>query len=299
MTSKPIVVGYDGSDTSELALDWALQAARGRGAPLSIVNAVVPPVDPLPAHIGYTPPDPAKLMNAAEQTLAAALATAHKNAPEVEADTLVLDGGAAAALIKLSSEAEVVVVGSRGLGGFSELMVGSTGVELAMHAHCPVVVIRPQRDDVEPGPEAGRVVVGVDGSSASTDAIGFAFEEASLLGRGLTAVHAWQSPFFDTPGKGAPIPANVVASEFRGQELQTLTDALAVWTEKFPAVDVRQVVLHANPVATLVAASAGAELLVVGSRGRGGFRSLLLGSVSHAVLHHAYSPVAVVRPTGT
>jgi nucleotide-binding universal stress UspA family protein len=298
MASKPIVVGCDGSDGSELALGWALQAARGRRAPVRIVNAVVPPVNPLPTHISYTPADPAVLMEAAEQTLGAALATARRTAPAVEVDTHMAYGEVAATLIEESIDAEMIVVGSRGLRGFSGLLVGSTGIALAAHAHCPVVVIRPERDGVEPGPEAGRVVVGVDGSALSTEAVGFAVEEASLRGRGLTAIHVWQSPYVDSPDKGAPIPGSIMATEFGGQEMRALTDALAVWGQKCPAVEIREVVVHANPAAALVAASAGAELVVVGSRGRGGFRSLLLGSVSHALLHHAHCPVAVVRPTG-
>jgi nucleotide-binding universal stress UspA family protein len=295
VTSKPIAVGYDGSDSSELALDWALEAARSRGTSVLIVHGVHPLVDAWPAFGGYAGPDPGLLTRAAEQTVAAGVARAHKTAPEVAVDSRIVTGTAASALIDEPDGAEMIVVGSRGLDSFSELLVGSTGIELAAHAPCPVVVIHPGNADIEPGPEAGRIVVGADGSPLSDEALGFAFEEASLRAHGLTAVHAWQTPNFDVPGKGAPIPAYVLADEFQGEELQVLTDALAVWRQKFPAVDVRQVVVQANPATALVAASAGAELLVVGSRGRGGFRSLLLGSVSHAVLHHAHCPVAVVR----
>jgi nucleotide-binding universal stress UspA family protein len=296
---KPIVLGFDGSEGSELALDWALGAARGRGTSVRIVQAWRSFVEPWPAFGGYADPDPSLLITAAEETLAAALATAHRTAPQIPVETHLVNGGAAAALIEESSQAEIVVVGSRGLGGFGELMLGSTAVEVAAHAHCPVVVIRPDTSDVAPGAEAGRVVVGVDGSVLSIDALAFAFGEAFLRARGLTAVHAWHRPSYDAPGKGAPIAASVGDTVFRGPELQALRDALATWREKLPAVDVREAVRDANPAAALIAASAGAELLVVGSRGRGGFASLVLGSVSHAVLHHAHCPVAVVRPIGT
>jgi nucleotide-binding universal stress UspA family protein len=296
MTTKPIVVGYDGSDSSGLALNWALQAARSRKTSVRIVNVVIPPLNPVPSHLGYIEADPAELRNAADQTLAAAVAAARSEASQVEVETRLVEGTAAAVLIDQSSDAELAVVGSRGLGGFSELLLGSTSFELATHAHCPVVVIRTDSSTGEPGPDSGRVVVGVDGSALSTDALGFAFAEASLRGRGLTATHAWQAPFYDVPGKGVPLPENVAATQFGGEEMQTLADALVGWKQKFPTVDVREVVVRANPATALVAASVGAELLVVGSRGRGGFRSLLLGSVGHAVLHHAHCPVAIVRP---
>jgi nucleotide-binding universal stress UspA family protein len=297
VTTKPIVVGYDGSDGSEQALTWALQTARHHATSVRIVHAMHEYVDPWPAFGGYALPSPDELLTAADRTVANGLATAKRVAPDVEVTGRVVTGSGASALISEPGEAEMLVVGSRGLDGFSELLFGSTGLALAMQAHCPVVVLRPGHSGVEPGPDAGRVVVGVDGSDLSSEALGFAFEEASLRGCGLTAVHAWQTPYFDAPGKGAPIPGRVLATEFRGEELKVLADALSIWQQKFPAVHVHQVVVHAQPAGALVAASAGAELLVVGSRGRGGFRSLLLGSVSHAVLHHAHCPVAIVRPT--
>jgi nucleotide-binding universal stress UspA family protein len=299
VSGKPIVVGYDGSDGGEAALEWALGAAPGRGTSVRIVQAWRTFIEPWPAFGGYADPDPALLITAAEQTLAAALAGALRRAPQVPVDTKLVNGGAAAALIAESSQAEIIVVGSRGLGGFGELLLGSTAVELAAHAHCPVVVIRPETSEVAPGPQAGRVIVGVDGSAPSFDALAFAFTEASLRDLGLTAIHAWHSPYSHTRGEGAAPAGSVVDTIFQGPELGSLRDALATWRHKFPTVDVREAVIQDNPAAALVTASAGAELLVVGSRGRGGFASLLLGSVSHAVLHHAHCPVAVVRPTDT
>jgi nucleotide-binding universal stress UspA family protein len=191
------------------------------------------------------------------------------------------------------------VLGRRGLGRFAELVVGSTSLHVATHGGCPVVVVPLPRRPETPvtGPEGGRVVVGVDGSPASVEAIGFAFDWASMHGVGLTAVHAWYSDYYDqVGGKGGAIPLSVEVELFQGDELRLLSEALAGWREKYPEVDVRQLVVHGHPAEALMDASVGARLVVVGSRGRGGFRSLLLGSVSHAVLHHATSPVAVVRP---
>lgn len=116
-----------------------------------------------------------------------------------------------------------------------------------------------------------------------------------MRGVGLTALHAWQSAYFDSPGKGAPVPGSVISQEFQASEMRVLAESIALWTAKLPSVPLVQRVVHGDPVTTLVEASAGAELLVVGSRGRDGFRSLLLGSVSHAMLHHAHCPVTVVR----
>ena len=298
MNAKPIVVGYDGSSSSRHALEWALGAARGRHSSVCITHAVRPYVDPWPAFGGYAMPNPAELMTTAERTVASGLAKAHKLAPDVEVTSRIASGNQTQVLMEDTGGTEMIVVGSRGLSGFGELLVGSTGVTLAAHATCPVVIVRTNEPtDVEPGPDASRIVVGVDGSPLSEDALLFALEQASVTGHGVTAIHAWQAPFYEVPGKGAPVPEGVIDAEFRAGEISALTESLAPIWAKFPAVDVRQVVVHADPAAALVAASAGADLVVVGSRGRGGFGNLLLGSVSHAVLHHAHSPVAVVRPT--
>jgi nucleotide-binding universal stress UspA family protein len=302
-SSRAVVVGYDGSPGSEQALGWALGAARARGASVRIVNAVRPYVDPWPGLGGYALPRPDELAEMARTTLATAESAAGAIAPDVPVETRSATGNEADVLMHDTDDVDMIVVGSRGLGGFTELLVGSTGIQLANHASCPVVVVRTyveQAPVVPPGPEAGRVVVGVDASTESNEALGFAFEEAQMRGVGLTAVHGWRVPFFDSRGgKSGPIPGTELPSEFRGEELQALADCVRMWRGKFPDVDVREAVVHLAPAAVMIEASAGAELLVVGSRGRGGFRSLLLGSVSHAVLHHAHCPVAIVRHAGT
>lgn len=296
MSGKPVVVGYDGSDTSRRALDWALQTAARRGIPVVIVHAFTLPMPPVPVAPGYAGPNEGALREGAEAVLAEAADHATRVAPDVPVSTRLVSAPAALALLDGIEDAEMVVVGSRGLDGFSELLVGSTGIQLATHAPCPTVVIRPQHRAVEPGPQAGRVVVGVDGSPLSDTALSFGFEEASLRAVGLTALHAWDTPVMDAAGRGAGLPHETVRELEENDESLVLSQSLAGWREKYPDVDVRHAVVHQKAAKALVAASAGAELLVVGSRGRGGFRSLLLGSVSHAVLHHAHSPVAVVRP---
>jgi nucleotide-binding universal stress UspA family protein len=266
-----------------------------RGTSVRVMHAEQPFLAPWPAFAGPAGTEVDAPIRVGEQTLAIGLDRARRLAPDVAVDSLMVTEDAAAALVGKSGESAMVVVGSRGLGGFSELLMGSTGLEVASRSTCPVVVIR--TGQVEPGPEAGRVVVGVDGSALSTEALGFAFEEASLRGCGLTAVHAWKSPYFDARGRGGQAPILIADEVFQGEELQVLRDALALWQQKAPDVDLRQYVVHSHPARALIAASAGAELVVVGSRGRRSFRSILLGSVSHAVLHHAHCPVAVVRNT--
>lgn len=295
ITSKPIVVGYDGSDGSIRALDWALDDAARRHLPVTVVHAFSPPLPPVSMGLGYYEPDDASGLETAEATLREAAAHAAEVAPAVPVRTRLVTAAPAVALLDGLGDAEMVVLGSRGLDGFSELLVGSTSLHVATHATCPTVVLPPTDQNVS-GPQSGRVVVGVDGSPASEDALSFGFEEAGFRGVGLTAIHCWHSEYFDSPGaKGGPIPHSIEVDVFESDELRALSEALAGWREKFPDVDVRQVVVHSDAAKTLVAASVGAELVVVGSRGRGGFRSMLLGSVSHALLHHAHCPVGVVR----
>jgi len=295
MTRKGIVVGYDGSQESRAALDWSLDSARQRHLPVLAVHASALPIPPLAAG-GYWRVDESMLRQAGQQVLDDAAKHAAEYAPEVEFSTSLVTAPAVPTLMDASEGAELLVVGARGLDGFSEMLVGSTSVQLAAHGSCPTIVVRPPDDAPEPaGPKAGRVVVGVDGSAISESALGFAFEEASLRGVGLTALHAWDAGFLDLPGHGAPVPAQVSTDTFLDEELRVVSESLAGWREKFPDVDVRENVIKGRPAFELIAASRGALLLVVGSRGRGGFTSLLLGSVSHTVLHHAHCPVAVVR----
>jgi nucleotide-binding universal stress UspA family protein len=298
MTSRQIVVGYDGSESSRLALAWALGAARVSGLSVLIVYALYEPVGTVAGFVTYVQPPRDAVRATVQRLLVAAEQEWRREVPGVEVDSRIATGPPVQVLLEALADAEMGVVGSRGLGLFSELMLGSTALQVATHAPCPVVVVR-SLDHTEPGPEAGRVVVGVDGSEASVDAVGFAFEEASFRGIGVTAVHAWESPYYEVPIKGGPVPDAGFSAEIEDGERRVLSEALAGWREKYPDVDVRQAVVHGAPVHVLVDASAGAELVVVGSRGRGGFRSLLLGSVSHSVLHHARSAVTVVRPHRT
>jgi nucleotide-binding universal stress UspA family protein len=195
-------------------------------------------------------------------------------------------GGPATVLIEQSRAAQVVVVGSRGIGGFSELLIGSVSAQVAAHAHGPVIVVRPPVPDETnaPGPEQprhdlplGPVLVGFDGSVASLAALDFAVEEAVLR----------EVPL---------IMANVDSHKPKDAE-DLIADAARVWEAKYPELSIElRAVRGEHPGYTLTQMSRDAALTVVGCRGLGGFTGLLLGSVSGALVHHANGPVAVIHP---
>jgi nucleotide-binding universal stress UspA family protein len=293
MSEQRIVVGYDGSESSRVALTWALTEAAARNAPIVAVHVLDGAIGPWASGAARSTRTRDELRADGERLLLAARHESRREAPDVDLQTRMLEGPTAGTLLEQLADARMVVVGSGGLGELAELLVGSTDVQLVNHASCPVVVVR-SLEYQEPGPEAGRVVVGVDGAERSADVLAFAFEEASVRGTGLTAVHAWQAPFPELPQHG-PHPGDWPVEVIDQDAHETLAELLAPWEEKMPDVPVRTRVVRGEPARQLVAASAGAALVVVGSRGRRGFATLLLGSVGHSVVHHAKAPVALVR----
>ncbi|MCP2242353.1 universal stress protein [Lentzea aerocolonigenes] len=226
--------------------------------------------------------------------LVEATTVAAETAPQIEVTTELTTGGAAEQLVGRSASAQLVVLGSRGLGGFTGLLVGSVAVGVTTHAHCPTVVIR------EPSSEAvaerdAPVVVGLDGSPAGDAALAFAFEAAALRGVALHAVHTWWDVTAETAWQRGLTATNLASIEAAEQRL--LTEHLATCAAAYPHVPVHRVLTRDRPAHTLVQQSANAQLIVVGTRGRGGFRGLLLGSTSQALIHHACCPVAVVPLT--
>jgi nucleotide-binding universal stress UspA family protein len=227
------------------------------------------------------------LREAAQHILAEATGRAYALDPDLDVSTELSEDTAAAALVAASDEAAAVVVGSRGLGGFHGLLVGSVSAQVATHARSPVVVVR------SPATTTDRIVVGVDGSPHSVAALGYAFEQADWRSSALVAVHAWSRPVSSEPGDILPLVYD--ATEVQAEESRVLAEAVAGWSERYPDVPVEQRVVRGHAASVLSDESREAQLLVVGSRGHGGFTGLLLGSVSHRVLHHARCPVAVVR----
>jgi nucleotide-binding universal stress UspA family protein len=282
---KPVVVGVDGSAYSVAALDLAAREATLRRRPLRLVHAFIWPYLHVPLGPSpYGPPE-GGLRHQAERILADAYTHA-RTTPDLDVQDELVTGEATAVLLDASRTAELIVVGDRGLGGFTGLLIGSVAVQLAAHASCPILIARGTADPAAP------VLLGVDGSPANDPAVGFAFEEASLRGVPLIALHAWTHPVSTGPGDMVlPVydPAEVDA-----QETRLLAEALAGWQDKYPDVTVERELAQASARRILVGATRQAQLVVVGTRGRGGFTGLLLGSVSQAVLHHAACPVAVV-----
>jgi nucleotide-binding universal stress UspA family protein len=248
-----------------------------------------------PSSLG--PPE-AGLQYAAEQIVSRAVDRARRNAPTVDISTDMPVRAPAAALIAESEDADLVVVGHRGLGGFAGLLVGSVGVQTAAHAACPVVVVRDNGNDRDqPREAADHVVVGVDGSSLSSLAIDFAFGHATQRGLGVVAVQAY--PASGLPASSDPRLVAYADDDWLDTQQRRLAEVLEGYRHKYPDTPVTVKMLPGTPAAILVQESADAALTVVGSRGRGGFTGLLLGSTSQSVLHHAAGPVAIVRARST
>ncbi|MCC9710794.1 universal stress protein [Streptomyces sp. MNU76] len=288
--SGVVVAGVDGSASSLAAVEAAAREARSRGAGLRVVHAFIWPALHVP--LGPPPSGPAEggLRNLADRVVAEAVERARAAAPEVEVSHAVVTGEPLTVLEAQSRAAELVVVGSRGMGGFVGLLVGSTAVHLAAHGRCPVLVVREQ-----PRTE-GPIVLGVDGSAAGGPAVDFAFAEAELRKAPLVALHAWTTWNAPMPApQDVSMPYANPPGALVGEEERLLSEALAGRRERHPGVVVEHRVVHGGTREALIEASRSAQLVVTGARGRGGFAGLLLGSVSQALLHHAHCPVAVVR----
>ena len=207
---------------------------------------------------------------------------------------MALHGSAAGLLVEASATAATIVLGAGSHRAVSRAVLGSVSHQVATHAQCPVVVVR--RRASQDGAGAGDVVLGLDGSEVSTPATEYAFATASLQGLGLTVVHAWWREYLG--GVLAHSPWEGDWSEVAEELERMMVEALSGWSEKYPDVEVHRHLVRGHAVEMLVQESEGAALLVVGSRGRGGFPGLLLGSVSNGVLQHADCPVAVVHRAG-
>lgn len=288
-TESAVVVGVDGSPASKVAVDWAARNAVLHGAPLTLVHVLTPPavmafpdVPMPPGYLEWQQEQGRGLLDAAEQT---AREAAGRTALDINSE--MVSGPSVPSLVDASKDARLIVVGCRGHGALARGILGSVSNGLVHHAHCPVVIIHDE-DPLMPHPSKAPVVVGVDGSPASERAVGLAFEEASLRGVDLVAVHAWSDAgVFEFPG------ADWSTQQAMGEE--TLSERLAGWQERYPDVLVRRIVVADKPARQLLEQAESAQLLVVGSRGRGGFAGMLLGSVSTAVINAARMPVLVVR----
>lgn len=278
-----IIVGVDGSDTARAAVRWAADDAARRRLPLRIVHAL----ERWPYEVAKFPSAgwPDAQARAAQEILDGAAAAAREHRPGVEPECLTIAGTPAEVLLEQAEEAAEIVIGSRGLGGFTGALLGSVSADVAGQARCPVVVVRADQDG-----EPREIVAGVDASDACEPALGYAFDQARLRRCRLRAIHAWQLPVHAyAPG------ASYDLDEIHAARQEILTGRLAPFRKEYPDVRVAEDVHHAHPVDALAGASAHADLVAVGSRGRGAVEAALLGSVSRGILYQAHCAVAVVR----
>lgn len=289
--SAPIVVGVDGSPGSRRAVLWGADEAARRHVPMTLVHAFGIP----DAFYGETMP-PKDWLDIRQAESRSLLREAAELAGRVHPGLAIATESSVDApvpfLLRWSGAAKLLVLGCAGRGELGDLLLGSTAAAVSARSRCPLVVVRGKERGAAGVDEP--VVVGVDGSPAGEAAIGLAFEEASLRDAPLVAVHTWSDA--DTSQVFAAARAEFGFEPLREPETRVLAEALAGWQEKYPQVRVRRVVAQDRPRHELLEWSTKAQLMVVGSRGRGGFRGLLLGSTSHALVEHAECPVLVVRP---
>ena len=281
-----VVVGIDGSEGSNRALDWAAGQAVRTGSVLEIHSAY---------GADYAFVTPSEVEQLLVKLIEEATAHAEKVAPGVVTRSVPDDGSPVKPLIEASEGADLLVVGSRGLGGFAGLLLGSVGHKCALHAHCPVVVVRPRRSepdgaDVQQHTPSNRIVVGIDGSESSTRALEWALREAELTGATVVAMTTWQWP--NSFAWGMPVPASFDMAENAKTVLHQVVDPAG---HRHPTVTIQPQVALEHPAPALVDASRSADLLVVGSRGHGELVDSLLGSVSEYCVSHAECPVVVMR----
>ncbi|KEF16709.1 MULTISPECIES: universal stress protein [Streptomyces] len=280
---RPVVVGVDGSDAGMHALDWAAEEARLRGLPLRIVHAS------LWERYGEGAAEEKK---AEERVLSDAVERAARWAGGPQVTAQAVPEEPAVALTVESRAAALLVVGHRGRGELASLLLGTVSLTVAGRAHCPVIVVRGEGRTGPPPGRGGRIVVGVGEGAGSEATVAFAYGEAALRRGEIEAVHVWRCP-----GSGLAEESgthNKRREEHIRRAADTLEAALAPVACEHPEVPVTPRPAEGNPRDVLLAAAAGADLLVVGAERHRHTRGLQLGPVNHAVLHHARCPVAVV-----
>lgn len=289
----PVGAGVDFSAAGDQAADYAAREALRRGLDLRLVHGLVipiPSITPYPALY-----DDAAIREQAQKHLDELAETLRTRYPGLVVGTKLAALAGGITLIEESASLSLLVVGSRGQGGFARLLIGSTAGQIATYATCPVIVTKDDAVRSE-----GPVVAGVDGSEFTTRTLRFGFEEAAARGTGLVAVHVWCLPEYGglTDGTQWSKDPNRAQEQMQETAERVLAEALAGWEGDYPQVPIERVTRHGDRPAKVlleVCDQHSAGLLVVGSRGRGGFIGPLLGSVSQSVVAHANIPVAVVH----
>lgn len=283
MRTSRIVVGYDGSPQSWSAARWAVAEAYRHDCALHVVNAYELPQLAAFYEDSRVPP-PTGVAERAERHLSDLVAHLHATYASVDIVGTAVPGSPAQTLLDLSVGSRMLVVGSRGAGGFAGLLLGSVSQQVATHAHVPVAVLRGRA-----GRPDGPVLVGVDGSAAADVALDLAFEEAAARGARVLAVRAYGPAPAHSGTTPVTIPRDVVLAEERA----ALDASMSPWRGKYPSVTVDTELVAGKPSRVLVERSRTAQVAVVGSRGHGGFVGLLLGSVGQQLMHHAGCPVII------
>lgn len=293
-SQKFIVVAVDGSEASSVAVKWAANAALKREQPLKLVSAYTMPQ--FMYADGMVPPQELydELENEANEKIGNARKIVTDFSEEVEIAHEVRESSPIDMLLEFSETAEMIVMGSRGLGGLSGLVMGSVSAAVVSHADCPVVVVR-KDNDVNETNKYGPVVVGVDGSEVSRQALKVAFREADARGALLRAIHGWNDTQVHTTYVGLVDAQNEMERTLKEHQ-DMLEQELSELVKAYPDVRVEEVVERDRPINALRDAAADAQLLITGSHGRGGFKGMLLGSTSRALLQYAPCPMMVVRP---
>jgi nucleotide-binding universal stress UspA family protein len=289
--APPIVVAVDAADSAHDVVDWAAAEAAAQGSPLRVVHVIAPAfcLDPYMAGAMMESADATRAVG--KQLLDQAVTRASLVAPELDVSTAMVDGTVAWALRREARAARLLVVGHHHHGqhgGLRALLAGSVSGELAVHAPCPVVVLR-RLDDPVVG--AARVVVGVNRGRSSSAALGFAFRAARQRGIPLTLLHVGPA-VADQEGAEAVVD---LPTFIEAVEDQAITQAITRWQDEFPDVPVRPALRGGEPTSALIAESTGAALLVVGSNGRSHRIGRLLGSIGQVALDQAKCPLAIVR----
>jgi len=284
-----IVVGVDGSPAANAAVCWAARDAAMRNVPLTVVhlvNAAVPMYPQFPLSAGVSVWEQEEGQRVLEDAVKIAEEAVGS---ELSVSTELRCSPPVPTLVAMSETAELLVVGSHGRGAAARLLLGSVSSNVVRGARCPVAVIRDE-DPLMPHPQQAPVLVGIDGSPASDLATAIAFDEASRRGVDLQALHAWSDvQVYELPG--------LDWERVRAEAELSLAERLAGFQERYPDVTVHRLLECDRPARQLIERSEAAQLVVVGSHGRGGLTGMLLGSVSNAVLHSARMPVIVARPS--
>ncbi|HEY0228589.1 MAG TPA: universal stress protein [Mycobacterium sp.] len=284
-----IVAGVDGSAASDAAVFWAAQDAVMRNLPLTLVhafNTFVPtfPQIPMPTGDALWPEDDGRMVLEHAVKIAQDAVPAGQN---IAITSELNYSPPVPTLIEMSEGAEMVVVGCNGRGALARVLLGSVSSAVIHRAKCPVAVIHEKASDL-PRSDQAPVLVGIDGSPASELATSIAFDEASRRGVELTALQAWSdTEYFEIPG--------YEWTAVRAEAERKLAECLAGWQERYPDVVVERLVVRDRPARQLVEQSESAQLLVLGSRGRGAVSGAMLGSVSNAVVQSVHAPVIVAR----